>query len=1201
MNCHENKMNASRPQVSPVVIPAQARLAGKPATNDFAPSFTSSFARKREQGSLLVLVVVCLVLMALLGTAYLQVARVDRFATADFQQNDIDQVANATINYIGKLLRDDLVNQDGGFFSPVQGSSAANITNSYLQGYGDENYDYPFTNSAGYPALWAVTLDDGAAGLADGGLYDDTWLASSVPTFTGANPDASWRHLSNIMGTYLRIPASGNGLAAPFDKQPEELPTRAADATDWRNDSNVGIGTGGTPLTDDNGTNSLPLGTDTDLDGIPDAKWQWAPLRQIGSKKYVMAVRIIDNSSMINLNTATAITNNGTATPANVRGYFPSDIDLSRITSRMSGTPPWQAELATNTTAPDESLFFRRGVNTGAVLTPPGTATIDAAGNVNWSAGTTTRAGAWLETIRLWADPANKLALANEMELRRLGGVNNDNVATSVEDAMPTLLRKLNSELTYADVATNPGYPAGLTADQQVMAYFLGVDTAAPADPQSSVNLRQFPALRTQFTTQSSAALYASNAGGANPFVSGQFERRLKYDLVHGDGGNTINNSARLGELYARLLRIFRVADNGSVANTATASAYLGFDKGVVAERNTLSDIAYEYALAIQDYSDADRLPSSVTPAGAAPSVPGGRTYYSLETLPFFREGYVQAAYRNRDLTDAIGNPGTDGIPDTFIYTPDSMALAFEIGNPFDRPIDFNAAAPDPAIRVKVGTNLYPLTGTLNSREVRVFYANTLLANRRAEGNEGTPRGDLIADLGLTAGPSIVALPEGPAYTVGTRIVFELQVEVAAGVWVTYDRLAPDAVAPGQMVYVPSDNHADPSALAADLDLYHLELFNMVRPVSIGAAAGPYYISNENTDLIRYAATSNRNVFLVNSDQLLVASKLNSGGSPLDGNPNLTDYQLPSANRQFMSVAELGWIQMFGFYSNNGVTPNPADDELGDFPTRMRDMAVTRRRLVLNDPAGPSFSNMRMPHASLVFDQFTTLSPRNDGLDNDNDGTIDNESEQSVRGQININTAPLHLLTLAAPLNESVGDIQALMQTLIHYRDNPTARVNMSSTTPTISRTQPGISSMGELLLMDNPAYDSAVTAPTLTPTSDMTTPPGRIDAYSFFTPAAFAGSDFDLYPMPEEAATQHPVRSDSNEAKLARLQFLTQAFNTRSDTFTAYVRLRGYPAQDFSNGEVESRSFLVVFDRSNIVSASDMPKIIGVYVYNVP
>lgn len=1158
--------------------------------------------RSRRQGSLLVLVVVCLVLMALLGTAYLQVARVDRFATADFHQNDIDQVANATINYIGKVLRDDLVNKDGGFFSQDKGGTALQITATYDDGYADEPYDYPWTNDS-YIGKWAVKDDTGNVVAADGGLYDDTWLASNVPTFTGAAPDSSWAHISNLMGTFLQIPTTG-GPATPT-----ELPSKVTGGT-WNHDTAVTTAELVTAA-----ANYLPLGTDTDMDGVPDAKWQWAPLRQIGSKKYVMAVRIIDNSAMLNLNTATSGTADGDSVTS-ARGYFPSEIDLSRITKRMPSVRPtagagpyWYDELANNNTAPDESLFARRGVST-ATLTPLGSASVTGTGAVTWVAGTTSRAGAWLETSRLWGNSTNKLALANEMELRRLAGVNNDNVTTSIEDAMPVMLRRDHTELTFLDVASYGGYPGGLTGNQQVVAYFLGVNTSDASNPYSAINARAFPSLRNQFTTQSSAALYASNAGGVNPIVSTQSQRTLKYDLVHGDGGSIVsNNPARIDAIYAVLRRIFRVSDTGSFANSGGTTAYLGVDKSIVAERNALSDIAYEYALALQDYSDADRLPSSSVSAGSTvlgvtPSVPG-RTYYGLETLPFFREGYVQAAYQNKDFRDGVGAMTPDGIPDTFVYDPTTAAIAFEIGNPFDRTIDFDAAAPNPAIRVKVGNNLYPLTGTLNSRQTRIFYANTLVANRKAEGPEAILRGDLTVDLSLTPGPGVVALTDGPTFAAGSRIVFELQFESTGGAWVTYDRLTPDLpisptpITPANTImYVASNYHNDLAALPGDLDLYHYELFSMIRPVSNAGTPGPYYISNENKEFIPFPATSNRPAFLANSDQLGNPAKLNGGGGPLNGNPLLTDYQLPSANRQFLSVAELGWIHMFGFYSS----ANAVDNELGDFPTRMRDLAPNRRRLVLNDPAGPNHATMRMPHAALLFDQFTTLSPRNDGLDNDNDGTVDNEAEQSVRGQININTAPLHLLTLAAPLNETVAEIQALMQSIMHYRDYPGDRAAMSSVAPTVTRNNaPGFASIGELLLLDNPAYDSSVTSPTLLPVANMTNPTGRMDGYAS---ASFTGSNVDLYPMPEQVSAtvvQHNINAADNEAKLARFQFLSQVFNTRSDTFTAYVRLRGYPSQDFSNGEIESRSFLVVYDRSNIVSASDMPRIVGVYVYNVP
>ncbi len=41
---------------------------------------------------------------------------------------------------------------------------------------------------------------------------------------------------------------------------------------------------------------------DADGDGIADSRWTWAPLPSDAGLAYVMAVRIIDNSAMVDLN-----------------------------------------------------------------------------------------------------------------------------------------------------------------------------------------------------------------------------------------------------------------------------------------------------------------------------------------------------------------------------------------------------------------------------------------------------------------------------------------------------------------------------------------------------------------------------------------------------------------------------------------------------------------------------------------------------------------------------------------------------------------------------------------------------------------------------------------------------------------------------------------------------------------------------------
>jgi hypothetical protein len=267
----------------------------------------------------------------------------------------------------------------------------------------------------------------------------------------------------------------------------------------------------------------------------------------------------------------------------------------------------------------------------------------------------------------------------------------------------------------------------------------------------------------------------------------------------------------------------------------------------------------------------------------------------------------------------------------------------------------------------------------------------------------------------------------------------------------------------------------------------------------------------------------------------------------------------------------------------------------------MRDLAANRRHLQFNSSPLPSFTTMNMSHGALVMEQFTTLSPRNDGLDNDADGNNDNDSEQVVHGQININTAPLHILTLAAPLNESIDNIQTLMQSIVHYRSTPADRAAMSSAGLATRPSAKGIASIGELMMLDSETADLTTITPQIHMNTDAAT---RMTGYTSFSAAAFKGSNVDLYPMPENVppGVYQDTAADGPERQLARFQFLSQAFNTRSDVYTAFVRLRGYDASNFTpTGELESRSFLVVYDRSNIVSGSDMPRILGIYVYNVP
>ena len=76
--------------------------------NDKRPvGFASRGTSVRQRGSALILVVVTLVLMVLMGAAYVQIARVDRLVTAQISDPNIDEVVTAIILQLKSVLKED--------------------------------------------------------------------------------------------------------------------------------------------------------------------------------------------------------------------------------------------------------------------------------------------------------------------------------------------------------------------------------------------------------------------------------------------------------------------------------------------------------------------------------------------------------------------------------------------------------------------------------------------------------------------------------------------------------------------------------------------------------------------------------------------------------------------------------------------------------------------------------------------------------------------------------------------------------------------------------------------------------------------------------------------------------------------------------------------------------------------------------------
>ncbi len=1085
---------------------------------------------RKARGSALFLVMVSLVLLTVIATSFLQLTRVGRVSTDAANDSNIDAVIAATLAKIKTALRDDLLDDNGDFFK-------AGTT-----GGDDEAYDHPWTNTN----TWTVSVPStGSTASAKGGDFDDTWLASATPEFPSPT-SAFWRHITNLNGYYLDSVGSAS--------QPT---LRVVDASSSPNNSDSSLQLAYSQL------------YDCDGDGVGDSRWTWAPLWKIGSVKYVMAVRIVDNSSMANLNAATGMTLDGdndfvgaSSNTKLIRGYYPTGVDLTRLMKRtlLTGGNVWTTASTGGRAQLIDFLDDDRG------FSPTPTLPLEAV----------TREDQWEDRVRLYGEVEDRITLADEFELRYRNGLNNADQNRDFEETLSTLVREAETdETTYEDVSYT-GLSVSDAADKRV-AYFVGVDpsqSAGSKDGTPIVASRTFPAIRHMVTAISGAAVYAANHADMH---SGA--HTLRYDLVHQDD---TDEAVRVTNMADRLRKIFLVTNT-----SGTTNAYLGlqYDSSSVdtLDGPELRLIADEFALAINDYSDADSTPTEHDVDTDFDGTEDEKAY-GMETLPFLREAYIQARYKGTDTIPLDGNVDTWTLdePSPNPTSVKATAMAVEIGNPFDRSISFGGSSgsvpsTQPRVRVAVyqgapGTlkSSYelPNTITLAPRTLHLFYSNP----SDQTSSESTSGNAIQTDLGLPAGATDMG--DGTLFfdVDGSQVTVALEVAVdSTPTWVAYDRITTtgfDFVASPAVV----------GTISASPVPYHHGQISIARACERSGVAGIYYISNENSG----TATPRLQERSVNTaGYSTTADNLDSDAKGVDGLAELENFQIPMADSDFRSVAELGWVHMFGF----------TNDTNGDFPQRFDALNASRRTLDFSSTATIPTST-GIPHAAMVMDQFTTLNPRYDGVDNDNDDldnddttSDDNEAEQLVPGTINVNTMPRHLLALVSPLPEAISNpgtnppnIEDLMTAVVNYRNVE------AGSRPAGFRTNPGIESIGELMWVG-----------TTGTTNDM-------QLYGDATDDM--GLDINLYPRPEDVAsataTSYSAAGSAEEA-MSRFQFLSQVLTTRSDIFTAYVVIKGYDTsnnQNFLEPPVEFARFFAIFDRSEMVAGTDQPKLLGVYGY---
>ncbi|MFG0247624.1 MAG: hypothetical protein ACF8OB_01965, partial [Phycisphaeraceae bacterium JB051] len=369
----------------------------------------------------MLLVVAALLLIAMLGMAYLQTSRLDRATAQTSAKSYVDVVANASVAYIGEVLKSDLITSDDIILDRAQGI---------------ESYDFPWTSSH---HSYSVQFNDGTTDTSSGGQLDDTWLASTEPEFQSGHK-GTWPHITNLNGIYLRLPSLDSDNSMP-DEISVNNDVSMDIKTRWGFDTDVPINVSNQSNNLDYATRNYEvLGADADGDGIYDSKWTWAPIRQISGVSYVMAARIIDNSAMLNMNVALTQVNAKDNFPGEAPDYIPTglnptELDFGNFVYSNSGS----------TTELKKLLAYRLGVSPSSTLTLP--------------VQENNRYDYWLNgalSFDNFTAPYTKLGILNELELRYRNGLNNPEITATIEGAsygMQDFLRGSNTgESNYSNV-----------------------------------------------------------------------------------------------------------------------------------------------------------------------------------------------------------------------------------------------------------------------------------------------------------------------------------------------------------------------------------------------------------------------------------------------------------------------------------------------------------------------------------------------------------------------------------------------------------------------------------------------------------------------------------------------------------------------------------------------------------------------------
>ncbi len=958
--------------------------------------------------------------------------------------------------------------------------------------------------------------------------------------------------------------------------------------------------------------------TDADGDGITDSKPEIAPIPSIRGIDYFVSIKIVDNSAMINANTASALVGTSqTATPAAYGATYadaprmsnPGELDLGNFAYYHATTPfypngPGNSEVV-------NSLQYLYG----------GTPTIPVA--------YATRLAFWNGGPRRYDNYTGGLKkhlIDSELELRMRGGLSSFTASPTIEDTsgaaatytgMRLLLRQYNgneiSNSTWGNSLTSPLAAGRHTEASYKDAIYNMTGTQGGTTATDFANFFAWDP-RHAMTTLSGANIHAYRLAGID--AVGPLLKKDLNNLVFADRASNVASSpaTKLAGEFNKVFNLVGTTLGGSVY--ALPGALKAPSNVATLAPQTIPQFVDQFAANTLCYSSADNKLYKVNAISATDR-------YGFQPLPVITEVYRQQAFKCISWTSSISNSwsaaGTS-VPGGGI----------EIRNPYAFPISLQNVI----LEVEQTT-----TGTwVNWGQLSTLAAQpTLAANSsivlciNSSGLTGGPEAGINSDtIGslVPAGTAKINIAQTWPIITLTGLDFRLRLRASDATGAVMATSYFQAVGPtGQPTSKTFANFDAPGYVgnpATDgLIRYQritflgnnngLNAMTVIGPTTTTDSAGMKSefprVTTDNPKKFNAFTTPYAQFGLVPKVAVAIGSGSFATVVPPDrlaATKNQFCFK-PDPSGAILHAGDLALIStFFGIGTVAGVDYRwPETFKASLFlgasydNTTLNSTPTERWMLDFSAPQFVGTGDLAVPYAVFLMDRFTTLSPAVDGLDNDGNGTADSgvdngngvangaggtdTKEWFVPGTINLNTVPYDTLRYILPIPPTGAMTAAQAQTrrdeiakaIINFRENNTGArpALVDATTSVPYRTTKGIAYLGEM-------YNLNIATPA-------TNNPG---ADGVDNPEA----DFLGQPTNNSLAGDGII--DDREEKSMLMRWIMQTCNVRSDIFTAYILIRGY--DQATNGLVAQRRVAVVFDRSRVYASTDQPRVLGTVQY---